>query len=203
MTKVYVAAKFEERELAAAVMGIFRAEGHEITHDWTGESVEGLRGTEASTLLQCCAMDDQAGAQNCDVLVLLHNDKCKGALVEMGIALGLEKPVIVVGGRLSLDTAIFYWHPDVFHVTNIDQALDLIKVLFPLEAGAAVGGLFPLEAGAAVGAVDDQCGGQCPCPCPECEVEAQANLAPDCQCSICAPEDKCRFIINFTKPGVA
>lgn len=124
--KVYVAAKWEERERARNFMRSVRLLGHVITHDWTHETDEGLSGAGRHRYLGSCATSDLQAVRDCDVLVLLHNPQCRGAYVELGIALGLAKVVIVVGSP-RLESAehlpVFYWLPSVLHAALEHTAL--------------------------------------------------------------------------------
>jgi hypothetical protein len=183
MTSVYVAAKFEEAGLARSVMNILEDQGYDITHDWTDESVEGLSGTGVANLLQEAAVDDIQGVQSSDVVVLLHNDKLWGACWEAGAALGLNKPVIVIGAHLAPER-IFYWHPDVLHVPHIDGALALLKTLFPEEAVTE-----GEEDGRALGCDGEEAGcAGCPCG-DECEAEEiPEEIEGDCPCPGCLAE---------------
>lgn len=133
MARVYVGAKFEAVEAARELMSVLRAAGHEITHDWTGESVEGKRGVEVLDVLRDAALDDADGVKSADAMVLLHHPNLRGGLVEMGIALGRDIPVIVVGGAGEAYPPIFYWHPDVIHVATPREALAHLGALFPGE----------------------------------------------------------------------
>lgn len=134
MAKIYVAGRFTEKDAVKAVMRLLEEAGHEITHDWTYETVEGLTGNAVLDVFQGAADDDMKGVIDCDAFVLLHNDTCKGALVELGAALAWDKVVIIIGGRVE-NAPIFYWHTDVQHVADVPEALTLLGTLFPRAGG--------------------------------------------------------------------
>lgn len=133
MARIYVAAKFEDALFARAVMGMLALAGHEITHDWTNETIEGKRGLEVLDTYQEAAVADADGVKTADALVLIHHDNLRGGLVELGVALGCEIPVIIVGGAGWSYPLPFYVHPDVIHVANADDALVRLEQLFPGE----------------------------------------------------------------------
>jgi nucleoside 2-deoxyribosyltransferase len=105
--KVYVATKFENGPRARQVMDALEAQGFEITYDWTPELGE--------TREQAVA--DVDGVRTADVLVVLmeENYDYQGTLIEIGIALGAERPVLIVGD--AYDHAVFFKHPLVRRVT--------------------------------------------------------------------------------------
>jgi hypothetical protein len=180
MTAIYVAAKFEDAKLARYVMDVLEAEGYDITHDWTDESVEGLSGTEVSDVLQSAAVADIAGVQNADAVVLVHHEKLWGACWEAGAALGLDKPVIAIGAPQT-PNRIFYWHPDVLHVPHLDGALALLKTLFP-DCGCAE--------------CEEDFGG---------DVEIEEMATPpeaSCPCLQCNPASGV-FMLDLSKVGIA
>jgi hypothetical protein len=188
MTKGYVAAKFEDRDLARAVMDVLEDSGYEITHDWTDETVEGKRGRDVADTFQEAAHDDLAGVVTADFLVLLHNDKIRGALVELGAALAADLPVIVMGATPNHNC--FYWHSGVMHVSNIDEAIAMLGVLFPpgseetVEEDEEEAEPNPQLLLYAIGAAEAQ------------KPETQKPEAPHCSCGVCNS-------INLRKIGVA
>ena len=102
--KVYVAAKFEDGERAREVMALLRGAGHIVTLDWTRNA----------TLDSATAMADMWGVVGADALVLIVEKDLNycGALVEMGIAIGCDKPVYVLGDQLD-NRCIFMHLPSV------------------------------------------------------------------------------------------
>ena len=61
-------------------------------------------------------------------IVLVYSephDKLRGALVEAGMALALQKPVIVVGEHLDYGT--WQFHPLVYKVPDLEEARLLLK----------------------------------------------------------------------------
>jgi nucleoside 2-deoxyribosyltransferase len=52
-------------------------------------------------------------------------DRLRGALVEVGVALAHDIPVVVVGEHFSYGT--WQYHPDVLHSKTLDHAIDVLK----------------------------------------------------------------------------
>ena len=122
--RVYVASKFERKAEVQAAYAALRQAGHEVTLDWTVHSAAGLHGRALVDKLAREAAADVEGVQRADALLLLHDDNCRGAFWEAGMAAALGKLVLVVGGRSRGHAfPIFYFHPAVHHFDTLDAAL--------------------------------------------------------------------------------
>lgn len=107
---------------------LLEADGHHITYDWThhgavyGRGVDGIREV---------AKDEARGVVEADVVfVLLPGGR--GTHVELGIALGLDKPVLIVSDDPATtgavkETCAFYHHPAVAVVPRIEHAVALAR----------------------------------------------------------------------------
>jgi hypothetical protein len=112
--KVYVAARFFDKEKVKEVYKRLKADGHEITADWSKH----LNPKPFSKNRQRCkkyALEDLNGTINCDVFILLTNEQAgTGSSTELGAALALSvksnKPKIYVVGK-HIDGNLFYFHP--------------------------------------------------------------------------------------------
>ena len=113
--KFYIAGKFEERADVRKLMDKVEALGHTITCDWTIH--------EQSDYRIHYAIADVEGVQSCDVYVgrFLNENSYKGALTEMGVALGQAKKVIVIGH--AIDSCIFVNHPNVLKLETEEEFL--------------------------------------------------------------------------------
>jgi nucleoside 2-deoxyribosyltransferase len=123
--KVYVAAKWEERERASLLMfQLYRFLGCTITYDWT----------KAKQISPEQAEHDLHGVASCDILLFIATEKLAytGALAELGAALALGKRVIVIG--TGADACIFTHHPCVERVSTTHGALALLAA--PVEPSA-------------------------------------------------------------------
>jgi len=101
--RFYVATKFENLNEARLFMEALKYWGHEITHDWTVHETEDGHSRREHAVL------DIDGVIKADALVLVWYPDMRGAFVEMGVALGLNKSVYLIGW--PRDDTIFYDHP--------------------------------------------------------------------------------------------
>ncbi len=121
--KIYVAGKWEQRELINGFIRRLKALGYQITHNWTHEDDSGLEGEARENYLVSCAQDDLEGVLRADVLLVFHHPGGQGLFVEVGAALATRRiPVLVIGddgGR----TPIFYRLPQVKRMETWDEVL--------------------------------------------------------------------------------
>lgn len=73
--------------------------------------------------------DDFTDVSSADILILFaeEGENLRGALVEVGIALGLGKHIIVIGDHK--DHGTWWHHPQVKKVINLEQAIKLARRL--------------------------------------------------------------------------
>ena len=128
--KIYCAGKWKEREKVKSIMDMFEARGHTITCDWTKHiAPENIDKDHdwAQNGHKTYAEEDLEGVRNCDVLVayIPDPDICyKGAWVEVGIALGLDKKVIIIGKGIA---TVFLGLPNIVVVDYKEEALEFIN----------------------------------------------------------------------------
>jgi len=115
--KFYVAGKWEDRFRCKELMIRLRKLGHEITKDWTVDE-ENAPGYPVINVVE-----DIRGVTQADfyVGIFIEHYSYKGALIEMGAALALRKPVFIVGA--ALDSCIFIAHPLVKKFSSIRNLL--------------------------------------------------------------------------------
>lgn len=99
--KVYVAAKWEERNRAREVMFRLVEAGHTITYDWTVQEQESGYQAEADI--------DGVVKANAYVGVFEKDLNYVGALIELGAALGIGIPVYVIGNA-QVTKSMFFKH---------------------------------------------------------------------------------------------
>lgn len=125
--KVYVASKFENKDVVRSVHRLLRDLGHEVTMDWTIHDAGSRRGLELAVFLQMCAHQDEKGVRDAHVLFLIDHPACKGAYTELGIAIGTNKHIIIVGGvdspRPGMKQNIFHHKQSVKHVALIADGI--------------------------------------------------------------------------------
>ena len=113
MASIYVAGKDMVR--ARKVMSALRDTGHEIIYDWvalfnTGPSPEKARA-------------EWEGVRNADILVYLWEPDQESARYEAGMAMGLEK-ILIVSGKAD---AFFFQLPHVHVVSSDDEIPKKLK----------------------------------------------------------------------------
>lgn len=118
--KVYVAGKWEDRERVREVMRILKEDNFEITCDWTTHEYPPV-GEEYK--LAFYAIQDIEGVLKAEALLIMAEKEYnyRGALVEMGVALGKRIPIYVVGH--GLDGCIFLEMPQVWRCDTLDKAI--------------------------------------------------------------------------------
>lgn len=109
--KVYVASKLERVGEVHALNEAIRAEGHEITYDWTVHGPVFGRGPEG---VRDVAILEAQGVADCDVLVALLPGG-RGTHVEIGLALASGKRAILCAPPELFECGpglcAFYMHP--------------------------------------------------------------------------------------------
>ena len=118
--KIYVAGKWEDRERVSDIMRILRGVGFEITWDWTDHKYE-----DEANPQQYCA-DDVQGVKDANLYlgIFIADYHYRGALVEMGIALGVGIPVWLFGDKA--DGCIFSNHPSVRKFQEWNELVDAL-----------------------------------------------------------------------------
>ena len=128
--KLYLAGQYKQKEELAAVAGQLRAAGHTITARWLQEPHPPnttLDQIPASQLKKYASLD-LTDILDCDMLVAFSVDPSiathrGGRHVEFGYALGLGKPIIVVGPKEN----IFHYMDIVIHVPDVKALIRRLK----------------------------------------------------------------------------
>ena len=103
--RFYIAGKWQDRRNIRKLMDKIEGLGHTITYDWTKDE----ENAEGYPIIN--TINDTRGVQACDTYVgrFIETNNYKGALVEFGIALGLNKKIFIIGH--AVDACIFTNHP--------------------------------------------------------------------------------------------
>lgn len=113
--KIYLAGKWEERDILLCYAKLLELAGHTITWPWFTPHIEiGLSHSDI-------AERDTQGIRDADMCIFIFERDLpyNGAMTELGMAIALEKEIIVVGSGGG--TNLFLKHPYVEHVdTFID-----------------------------------------------------------------------------------
>lgn len=116
--KLYVAGKYESKDFIQLVIEELRLNGYDITFDWTRDPIEDWAER---------AKHDLDGVRRCDCLVVvaLNPYHYRGTLGEIGAALALGKPVIIIGP--CLNDFLFSFHPLVTRCNTVGAAIDVLS----------------------------------------------------------------------------
>lgn len=111
--KVYVAAKFNDKEKVKQVYESLKKEGHIITHEWI-HNKPASPFTENPEFTAKCVTEDINGVLSSDIFILLSNvEPSLGSATELGVAIAsfinFKKPYIyVVGPYFDANFAFFH-----------------------------------------------------------------------------------------------
>ena len=122
--KIYVAGKWQDRKNVRKLMDELENGGHTVTYDWTKDEENAVGYPIQNTI------NDTLGVRNCDVIVgrFIDDYKYSGALTEMGMAIGLGKPVLIIGH--AIDNCIFINHPTV---QKFETELELLSFVRQIQ----------------------------------------------------------------------
>jgi hypothetical protein len=128
-SKIYLASRFPRHEEMASYAIVLRNMGHEITSEWHDlDTQHKMRdGDPEVEFNQRLAFNDQQGIFKCEVFVNFTEDSVNpppgsargGRHVELGLAIGYGKAVIVAGPREN----VFHYLPEVLHFPTIEEWL--------------------------------------------------------------------------------
>lgn len=95
--------------------------GHHVTFDWTRMVEQHGRGNQDKTpkhVLITAAIQDTKGVIDADLLVLFPTEGVYGAMAELGIALGTDTEVWIVGEAPRY--SVFFSHPLCEQITDTE-----------------------------------------------------------------------------------
>jgi hypothetical protein len=140
--KLYIATTFANHPQASELEGRLAAHGHERTLDW-GIFDPNAPGGPAPGAPREIALYELAGIYAADALIMLWPGK-NGSHVELGVALALSKPVVMIGAPDTWDmTCPFYFHPRVTRMEVAYDDLDVRGSLVPLLEFLVLGIITP------------------------------------------------------------
>jgi hypothetical protein len=128
--KIYIATKFENQTQFHQLALILKAMGHKIVLDWTKHSLKGVPEDEVDAYKAKCAAECYLGVSMADALIFLGDRrKMAGSFVELGIALGQCKRIVMVNTDVA-QSCIFFSLPQlpgiVDYAESVEHAIDLI-----------------------------------------------------------------------------
>jgi hypothetical protein len=132
--RVYVAARFTEKDMVRNIYAQLEKLGFSIASDWTVH--ENIKPYDRHELIAGeYSEEDINGAMDSDIFILITSAEAgTGVSAELGAALAnhrLEsKPIIYVVGEFA-KTSAFHYHPYVIRKSTVQEVLDeLIKLKF-------------------------------------------------------------------------
>lgn len=130
--KIYIATSFACKEDFRVLKQLLEVNGHTITHDWSLDDVGNLEGEDLRTYLMTCAGLSLLGVRDADAFVLLARPNMAGAFVEMGFAMGLSVPIIVLDAyEPGNQSNIFYNLPQCEPFQHVKSYEDLLSIIAP------------------------------------------------------------------------
>ena len=128
--KVYLAARFDEREKVREMQARLRELGHEITADWTTHDALARYG-DLPDKARAYAVEDLQGVVDADVFVFLTSASVgTGTHTELGTAIrefqATGRPRVYVIGEHNT-RSIMYFHPAVERRPDFEWVLNELK----------------------------------------------------------------------------
>jgi len=125
--KIYVAARFQDKEKVKEIYKKLKDRGHTISGDWTNHT-HTKPYKENQELSKEYSIEDMNNILNCDVFILLTNQEPGiGSTTELGGALALyiknKSPKVYIVGD-NLDGNMFYFHPEVNVKSTLEEVLE-------------------------------------------------------------------------------
>lgn len=123
--RLYLAGASKQRAFIANLAGAIERQGHTITHKWWANFC--TRWTLGRSFSQS-AKDDLAGVADCEVLVIVMDDRTvsPGAHLELGYALALRKPVLAILTNWDKQLHESIWlHLESIRLCQMDEDLDV------------------------------------------------------------------------------
>lgn len=117
--KIYVASKFENKEVVREVYKQLKENEFKITCDWTNHQKTSDK--KPKHILKKQAIEDYQGICDADILLFLPPGG-KGTHIEIGIAMGKGTPVVIIGNVVKENG--FYNHPLVQKYNTITEFFD-------------------------------------------------------------------------------
>lgn len=128
--KIYVAARFFEKEKVREIYSQLEKMGHTIIADWTKHK-NSKPYDKNPDICREYSIEDFNGVKNCDVFIFLTSKETgSGSSVELGSAIALyetgRKPKIYIVGK-DLGYNVFYFHPSVNIKKNMSEVYKELK----------------------------------------------------------------------------
>ena len=124
--RVYVAAPWINKDLAATAQEQLEAEGFEVTSHWIKHHSDAVLGNPADFKeLRTQALEDVEDIIKSDLFLIMNTGvTSEGKATELGLAYALSIPIVLVGPRLI---NIFYYLGGIEQCDSLEEAITVIK----------------------------------------------------------------------------
>lgn len=126
--RIYIAAPWKDKLLMPAIADRVEGAGHEITHKWwlVEDVPESVRTVQ---LLREQAIKDITGVKTADLVLVLNTAKSEGKSLEQGVAIGDNKPIVIVGKRGEFSMNVFHYLDNYRWVETVGEALEILDTI--------------------------------------------------------------------------
>jgi hypothetical protein len=127
--KIYVAGKFEKKEVILDIYKKIQSMGHSVAYDWTThKNIKPY--AQNSQIASCYSSNEIAGISDCDVFIYLSDDKGHTLHMEFGAAMALAKktgkPLIFAVGEHN-DKSPWFFNTLVRRMNSADEVLEELR----------------------------------------------------------------------------
>lgn len=127
--KFYISSRVKHKEEVQDISSLLEEKGHDNTFDWTEYSSLKPYGDNIDKSKEFSLKVEKA-IKDCDLFILISDEAGTGMYTELGMAMqkALKEKVpkiYIIGDYLS--RSVFYFHPIINRVNNIEEVLDDIK----------------------------------------------------------------------------
>jgi len=124
--RVYVGASLHNAAKAKKVINRLIEAGVEITYDWTCHTPGTVIGAEELARIGVLEAD---GVRDCDLFFMVQPGR-NGTHVELGIAIALHKPVIILHeADVEMEPKTFYYLQNIITHTSEDEAFNNVMAI--------------------------------------------------------------------------
>ena len=128
--KIYVSAKFNDKDRVREAYVLLKNAGHTITHEWI-HNKQSFPFDQDTAFTAKCALEDFNGVLDADVFILFSNaEPSMGASGELGAAIASSllrntPDIYVVGPHFN--TNFCFYHPLVHRKNSLEEVLMAIQ----------------------------------------------------------------------------
>lgn len=126
--RIYIAAPWKDKEIMPAVADRVEGAGHTITHKWW-EAEDTPEDDRTVEILRQQAIKDVTGVKTADLVLVINSAKSEGKSLEQGVAIGDNKPIVIVGKRGEFSKNVFHYLDNYRWVETVGEALEILDTI--------------------------------------------------------------------------